>query len=91
MKSIIKIATISSVGLLSALGFSTFHNQFSRGKWVTPQTSMNNSVGYTDSPKESNDLAIRIDNEILYLNAFKKADSTKDSGKSPRVNPKVLN
>ena len=91
MKSIIKIATISSVGLLSALGFSTFHNQFSRGKWVTPQTSMNNSVGYTDSSSDTSRPTIWMDKEIIYQNAFSRLTSTKDSSKTPRVNPKILN
>jgi len=91
MKSIIKIATISSVGLISALGFSTFHNHSSWGKWVTPRTSMNNSVGYTASSTKTSRPTTWIDKETLYLNAFSRLTSTKDSSKTPRVNPKILN
>ncbi len=83
MKSLVSIATLSGIGILSAL---SFHPSF-RGKWVTPQSSMS----YSDSIKESSGPAKRIDIELIDRNPLSRKSSAKDYLKILGSKPNVLN
>ena len=91
MKSLFSIATLSGIGILSALGFSTLNHPSFRGKWVTPQTTKDTSAGYSVSAKTPSSSVHHINNDIPNSHLLGSTDSTKDSGKTPHVNPKILN
>lgn len=83
MKSLLSIATVSGIGILSAL---SFHPSF-RGKWVTPKNSIINS----DTLKESAGPAKWKDIGSIEKNLLSQEFSIKDSGKIVPANANFIN